>query len=55
MARALTRLLEDPALSRALGSRARRDAAQYTWHRRAERALTAAFGASGVEPQVASQ
>ena len=44
LARGFRTILQDAAASRALGDRARRDAAQYTWHRRAERALTAALG-----------
>lgn len=42
LARSLTRILEDARAARALGDRARRDATQYTWSRRAERALAAA-------------
>jgi glycosyltransferase involved in cell wall biosynthesis len=40
LARALTRLLEDPATARTLGDRARRHAARHTWRQRAEHALT---------------
>jgi glycosyltransferase involved in cell wall biosynthesis len=46
LARALTSMLGDAGAARALGDRARRDAAQYTWHRRAERALAASLHAT---------
>jgi glycosyltransferase involved in cell wall biosynthesis len=43
LANALSVVLEDAGVARALGDRARRAAAQYTWHRRAERALAFAL------------
>jgi glycosyltransferase involved in cell wall biosynthesis len=46
LARAFSRTLEDAAVARGLGDRARRAAAEYTWSRRAERALASALGGS---------
>lgn len=46
LARAVVRVLDDNDAARALSQRARRDATQYTWHRRAERALASALRAT---------
>jgi glycosyltransferase involved in cell wall biosynthesis len=43
LASSLARILDDVDVARALGARARRDAAGYTWQRRAELALTCAL------------
>jgi glycosyltransferase involved in cell wall biosynthesis len=43
LARALRNVLDDATMASTLGDRARRDAARYTWHRRAERALASAL------------
>jgi glycosyltransferase involved in cell wall biosynthesis len=44
MGAAINRLLDQPELAARLGSRARRDAANHTWDRRAERILSAFAG-----------
>lgn len=43
LAVAFRKLFADAATARALGERARRDAAEHSWHRRAERALSLAL------------